>query len=89
MLNRTPLATIQYNTTPGKHIQVFYQDANGDIKALFYDPVLGWNSRTEGERLVGRAKLNTGLAAVSWDNGRQVCGCSFIVRTFRGVKREA
>ncbi|TFK66688.1 fucose-specific lectin [Pluteus cervinus] len=70
-LTRTPLAAIHFNDDSGKHIRVYYQAPNGDIKESFYDDSLsGWHPRPENT--VGHGKLNTGIAALVWGKGTQI-----------------
>ncbi|TFK70238.1 fucose-specific lectin [Pluteus cervinus] len=72
-LNRTPLAAINFDDGNGKHLRVYYQAPNGDIKEAFYDSSLGgsgWHPRPENT--VGRGKLNTGIAATVWASGTQI-----------------
>ncbi|KAL2891956.1 Fucose-specific lectin [Ceratocystis lukuohia] len=70
ILNRTPLAAISYQDDNGDHIRVFYQDMDGYIRQSFYDTGKGWNERKND--IVGKAKLNTGIAAITWNNGKEI-----------------
>jgi hypothetical protein len=71
ILTRTPLAAISFRTDDGAdHVRVYYQDREGNIRETFYDGGSGWNRRDKD--IVGKAKLNSGIAAVCWDKGTQI-----------------
>lgn len=71
VMNRTPLAATSFNDAEGTHIRVYYQATNGDIRETYYDQSTGWTTRP-GADIVGHAKLNTGVAVTSWNNGNEV-----------------
>lgn len=70
ILTRTPLASISFQDNGGSHIRVYYQDTSGNIRETFYDDNRGWQERPEN--VIGRGKLNTGIAVTQWANGTQV-----------------
>jgi hypothetical protein len=70
ILNRSNLATIGFVDGNGDHIRVYYQDAEGYIRETFYEGGRGWARRDKD--VVGKGKLNTGIAAITWANGTQV-----------------
>jgi len=70
ILDQTPLAALSFQDGNGLHIRVYYQDVEGNIRETFFDDANGWQRRPED--IVGRGKLNTGIAAISWDNGTQI-----------------
>jgi len=70
ILDRSPLASHSFTTSNGTYIRVCYQDQSGDIKQTFYDPGVGWNTRSDP--IVGKADLNNGLAIVGWNSGNEV-----------------
>lgn len=70
MLSRSPLAAYSFSNDEGANIRVCYQDHHGTIGQIFYDDVQGWHPGTHG--VVGRADLNTGIAATVWDGGKEV-----------------
>jgi hypothetical protein len=76
ILSRSPLAAISFKDGNGQHIRVYYQDTQGYIKESFYDTGRGWHTRSED--VVGKAKLNSGIAAVVWNNGTQVSKHQFM-----------
>ncbi|TFK63502.1 fucose-specific lectin [Pluteus cervinus] len=68
-----PLASIQFEDGSGKHIRVYSQDLDLNIVEMFYDDTssgTGWNERQN--YIVGRARLNTGLAATCWNAGTEI-----------------
>ncbi|TFK64511.1 fungal fucose-specific lectin [Pluteus cervinus] len=70
-LVRTPITALTFDDAAGKHIRVYYQAPNGDIKEAFFDEGSNWVPNPQNT--VGTAKLNTGIAAVSWSlNGQQI-----------------
>jgi hypothetical protein len=71
VLNRTPLAATAFGDAQGQHIRVYYQSTTGQVKVTNYDEGNGWTTQT-GD-VIGHAKLNTGLATISWDSGTEVC----------------
>ncbi|TFK63746.1 fucose-specific lectin [Pluteus cervinus] len=70
-LTRTPLAAISFDDSAGKHIRVYYQATNGDIKEAFFDEATNWAPRPQNTVGVG-AKLNTGIAAVHYGPGAAI-----------------
>lgn len=70
MLSRSPLAAYSFSNNEGTNIRVCYQDDHGNIGQIFYDDRQGWHPGTH--RVVGRADLNTGLAAIAYDGGKEV-----------------
>jgi hypothetical protein len=70
ILNRSNLAAIGFADGNGDHIRIYYQDAEGYIREAFYDNGQGW-ARRDGD-VIGKGKLNTGIAAITWDKGTQV-----------------
>ncbi|KAH6854052.1 hypothetical protein B0I37DRAFT_349422 [Chaetomium sp. MPI-CAGE-AT-0009] len=70
ILNRSNLAAIGFQDGNGDHIRVYYQDAEGYIRETFYDSGSGWVRRNED--VIGKGKLNTGIAAITWANGTQI-----------------
>jgi hypothetical protein len=70
VLNRTNIASIVFTDDSGVHVRIYYQDSEGVIRETCYDHGRGWaiNDRF----VVGVGRVNTGIAAVCWDNGRQV-----------------
>ncbi|KAI1460350.1 hypothetical protein F4805DRAFT_454774 [Annulohypoxylon moriforme] len=70
ILNRSPLAAICFEDANGAHIRVYYQDVDGNIRETFYDDGQGWNTRQKD--VVGKGKLNTGIAATSWNQGTEI-----------------
>ncbi|TFK63748.1 fucose-specific lectin [Pluteus cervinus] len=71
-LNRTPLAAFTCDDDDGQHIYLYYQAPNGDIKEAIFDEASNWAPNPQNTSTVGTAKLNTGLAVISWDVGQQV-----------------
>ncbi|KAI5839941.1 hypothetical protein DFP73DRAFT_560864 [Morchella snyderi] len=69
MLSRSPLASYSFSNDHGTNIHICYQDGNGNIGQIFYDDRQGWRPGTNG--VVGRADLNTGIAMIVWDGGKQ------------------
>ncbi|TFK72403.1 fucose-specific lectin [Pluteus cervinus] len=69
-LNRPPLTAIKFDDDDGKHIRIYYQSPDGDIKEAPYDQHSGWSSRPEN--IVGCGKLNTDIGATCWANGAQI-----------------
>ena len=74
ILNHSPFAAISFKDRNGTHITIYYQDRYGVINETFYDDGIGWHLRDLD--VIGHAKLNTGIAATTWDNGTQVCRIS-------------
>ncbi|KAK3293090.1 uncharacterized protein B0H64DRAFT_205901 [Chaetomium fimeti] len=70
ILNRSNLAAIGFADGNGDHIRVYYQDVEGYIRETFYDNGIGW-ARRDGD-VVGKGKLDTGIAATTWANGTQI-----------------
>lgn len=70
ILNRSNLAAISFADGNGDHIRIYYQDAEGYIRETFYDNGRGW-ARRDGD-VIGKGKLNTGIAATTWDKGTQI-----------------
>jgi len=70
ILNQTPLAALSFEDRDGLHISVYYQDTEGNIRETFFNKARGWHKRPKD--IVGNGKLNTGIAAISWDNGTQI-----------------
>ncbi|KAH8151396.1 uncharacterized protein LAJ45_04598 [Morchella importuna] len=68
MLSRSPLAAYSFSNDEGTNIRVCYQDDHGNIGQISYDDRQGWHPGTHG--VVGRADLNTGLAAIAYDSGK-------------------
>ncbi|EAQ84487.1 predicted protein [Chaetomium globosum CBS 148.51] len=71
ILNRSNLGAIAFADGNGDHIRIYYQDAEGYIRETFYDNGNGWAQRPED--VIGKGKLNTGIAAIAWANGTQRC----------------
>ncbi len=68
-----PLAAIRFEDKDGKHIRIYSQDHDLNIVEMFYDSNrggTGWNERQH--YIVGRGRLNTGLAATCWKGGNEV-----------------
>ncbi|TFK63747.1 hypothetical protein BDN72DRAFT_927190 [Pluteus cervinus] len=84
LLNRTPLAAIEFNDDNGKHIRVFCQSPQGDIIEVLYDQKGGWKGPSK--YIVGRGKLNTGIAAISSPDGKQI-RVYFLDEHYRIVER--
>ncbi|CCX34725.1 Similar to Fucose-specific lectin; acc. no. P18891 [Pyronema omphalodes CBS 100304] len=70
ILNRTPLAACAFSDGNGAHIRVYYQDTEGTVKETYYDDKAGWALRNPD--VIGKAKLNTGIACCAWANGTQI-----------------
>lgn len=71
ILSRTPIASIAFvDTTGKKNIRVYYQDPAGSIKETFFRQGDGWHTRPKN--VIGKASLNNGLCATSWDSGKEV-----------------
>jgi hypothetical protein len=70
ILNGSPLAALSFADGNGAHIRVYYQATDGSIKETFYDDKKGWALRSVD--VIGKAKLNAGIAGCAWANGTQV-----------------
>ena len=70
VLNRTNIASITFTDDNGVHIRVYYQDNDGNIRETFYDQQSGWALRELD--IIGVGRLNTGIAATTWNRGSQV-----------------
>ncbi|KAH6617482.1 hypothetical protein F5144DRAFT_551927 [Chaetomium tenue] len=70
ILNRSNLAAVSFADGNGDHFRVYYQDAEGYIRETFYDSHNGWAQRDDD--FVGKGKLNTGIAAITWDEGTEI-----------------
>ena len=68
-LNRTGLASIFYTDSNGKHVRIYYQDTAGVIRETSYDDAVGWYIGPND--VVGVGRINTPIAAVVWDSGKQ------------------
>ncbi|TFK67187.1 fucose-specific lectin [Pluteus cervinus] len=84
LLNRTPLAAIEFNDDNGKHLRVFCQSPQGDIIEVLYDQKGGWKGPSK--YVVGRGKLNTGIAAISSPDGKHI-RVYFLDEHYRIVER--
>ncbi|TFK65924.1 fucose-specific lectin [Pluteus cervinus] len=70
LLNRTPLAAIEFNDDNGKHMRVFCQSPHGDILEVLYDQKGGWKGVSK--YTLGQGKLNTGIAAICSSDGKHI-----------------
>ncbi|KAI1384732.1 uncharacterized protein F4822DRAFT_433273 [Hypoxylon trugodes] len=72
ILNRTSLAAISFGDGTNTHIPVYYHDTERNIRETLYDTGSNppWHQNTEAT--VGKGKLDSGIAAVSWSGGTQV-----------------
>ncbi|TFK65394.1 fucose-specific lectin [Pluteus cervinus] len=68
-----PLSAIHFEDKDGKHIRIYSQDHDLNIVEMFYDSNRGgsgWNERQQ--YVIGRGRLNTGLAATCWKGGNEI-----------------
>ncbi|KAI5810735.1 hypothetical protein BZA77DRAFT_163126 [Pyronema omphalodes] len=70
ILNGSPVAALSFADGNGAHIRVYYQATDGSIKETFYDDHRGWALRDID--VIGKAKLNAGIACCAWANGTQI-----------------
>jgi hypothetical protein len=68
VLNRTPLGAIAFDDGNGKHVRVYYQDTEGNVKESYYDQSSGWTTR-EPNNIVGRGHANTRITGCQWNSG--------------------